>query len=306
MLILHHYPSSPFSEKIRLILGLKRLDWRSVEIPMIMPKPDVIALTGGYRKTPLLQVGADVYCDTALIARVLEARQPEPTLYPAAAPLAPLLAQWADSTLFWSCIAHTLPAGARYVMPEGTPETAKAFGADRAAFTGGMKRQTAADAAANLGRYLDAFDAQLADGRPWLFGAEATIADFSVAHGLWFVRLAPPQFALVGQRPHVAAWLERVLAVGHGRHEPMGSGEAVALARSAGGHAPAQVQPGLGFAAGQQVAVLATDYGSDPVSGRLVGLSETETVIEREDERAGVLHVHFPRAGFQLKKQETT
>ena len=68
-LILHHYTTSPFSEKIRLILGFKQLAWKSVLIPSIMPKPDVVALTGGYRKTPFLQVGADIYCDTALIAR---------------------------------------------------------------------------------------------------------------------------------------------------------------------------------------------------------------------------------------------
>jgi glutathione S-transferase len=74
-LILHHYAMSPFAEKTRLILGYKQLVWRSVLIPPVMPKPDVIALTGGYRKTPALQIGADIYCDTALIARVLEARQ---------------------------------------------------------------------------------------------------------------------------------------------------------------------------------------------------------------------------------------
>ena len=70
-LIFHHYPNSPFSEKIRLIFGLKHLAWRSVLIPVILPKPDVVALTGGYRKTPVLQIGADIYCDSALIARVL-------------------------------------------------------------------------------------------------------------------------------------------------------------------------------------------------------------------------------------------
>ena len=51
---------------------------------MMLPKPDVIALTGGYRRTPVLQIGSDVYCDTALIAEVLERIRPEPTLYPAA------------------------------------------------------------------------------------------------------------------------------------------------------------------------------------------------------------------------------
>ena len=70
-IILHHYPMSPFAEKVRLILGFKGLHWSSVHIPNIMPKPDLTALTGGYRKTPVLQIGADIYCDTALIADVI-------------------------------------------------------------------------------------------------------------------------------------------------------------------------------------------------------------------------------------------
>src|SRR5512145_1916572 len=81
-LILHHYDISPYAEKIRAILGLKGLAWRSVHIPIVMPKPDLTALTGGYRLTPVLQVGADIYCDTKVIARRLERERPEPTLYP--------------------------------------------------------------------------------------------------------------------------------------------------------------------------------------------------------------------------------
>ena len=81
-LILHHYAGSPFSEKMRLVLGFKGLAWKSVTVPVVLPKPDVIALTGGYRRTPLLQIGADIYCDTPLICDVLEHRQPSPSLYP--------------------------------------------------------------------------------------------------------------------------------------------------------------------------------------------------------------------------------
>ncbi len=81
-IILHHYPESPFAEKIRAILGFKRFSYRSVLVPMMLPKPDVIALTGGYRRTPILQIGSDIYCDIALIADVLECVQPEPTFYP--------------------------------------------------------------------------------------------------------------------------------------------------------------------------------------------------------------------------------
>jgi len=71
--ILHHYDFSNFSEKVRLMLGLKGIAWDSVEIPSHLPKPDYLPLTGGYRRTPSLQIGADVYCDTHLIAEVIEA-----------------------------------------------------------------------------------------------------------------------------------------------------------------------------------------------------------------------------------------
>src|SRR5689334_14407100 len=112
-IIFHHYPNSPFSEKVRLIFGYKKLAWKSVMIPVIMPKPDLTALTGGYRRTPVLQIGADIYCDTALIADVLEKIAPTLSLYPAPiGGLARTFAQWADSTLFWTAIAYTFqPAG---------------------------------------------------------------------------------------------------------------------------------------------------------------------------------------------------
>ncbi len=303
--VLHHYDGSPFSEKLRLILGFKGLAWATVKVPVIMPKPDVTALTGGYRKTPIAQVGADVYCDTALIARVIDRLAPTPALYPAGAPLAPLLAQWADSTLFWTVIPYTMqPAGLSAIFAGVAPEVVKAFAADRAPFTAGLRRQTPADAAANLARHLAALDAQLADGRAWLFGDNASIADFSVAHCLWYVRRAPPVAGILAPHAHLARWLDRITALGHGRFTPMSSTAAIALAQSSTPLAPVAVQAGLGFDAGTAVTVTPTDYGLDPSAGTLVGLSEDEVVIRRTDERAGTVHVHFPRAGFQIKPQE--
>ena len=77
-IILHHYDTSPFSEKVRLMFGIKGLAWRSVIQPVIMPKPDLIPLTGGYRRIPVLQIGADVYCDTQVILAEIERRYPDP------------------------------------------------------------------------------------------------------------------------------------------------------------------------------------------------------------------------------------
>jgi glutathione S-transferase len=301
-LILHHYPMSPFAEKVRLMLGFKQLPWCSVIIPPVMPKPDVVALTGGYRKTPVLQIGADVYCDTALIARVLEARQPSPTLYPASAPLAVPLAQWADGTLFGAAVSWAMqPAGVAAILGEQPPEVLKAFAADRAAMRANAPRPTLADATAQLKQHLSIIAAQLRQGGPWLFGAAPSIADFSVGHCLWFIRQARPVAHLLDDYPPIGPWLDRLLAIGHQGSTPMSSTEALAVAAGAGAHAPTAVEPGLGFEAGQAVIVAATDYGVDPVAGTLVGLSQQESVLRRIDARAGTVQVHFPRFGFQLR-----
>jgi glutathione S-transferase len=272
-----------------------------------MPKPDQLALTGGYRRAPVLQIGADVYCDSALIARVLERLQPTPSLFPAGAPLAPLLAQWADSTLFWTAIPYTLqPAGLAVVFAGLPPEAVQAFAADRKPFSAGVKRPTLADATLQLQATLATLDAQLADGRPWLFGADASIADFSVGHCLWFVHRVPPVAGVLDAAPHVRRWLSALLAIGHGRSQRLDSAAALAVA-AASTPAPQQVMAAQGLEAGQPVTVSAVDYGTEPSAGTLVGLAADEVVIQRSDPRAGTVHVHFPRSGYQIKPdlQET-
>ena len=303
-LILHHYATSPFSEKLRLVLGFKRMAWRSVDIPMIMPKPDVVALTGGYRRTPFMQIGADIYCDTALMCRVIERLQPEPTLYPtAAAGLADIVAQWADSALFWIAAPYTMqPAGAMHLMPGATLATLKAFAADRAGMSPNLRRPTLADGAAALNTYLARIENLLADGRPFLLGAQPCIADFSTVQSVWFIKRAPPVATVLAPFARLQAWYERVAAFGHGSATPMTSTEAIAVA-AAGSHAPVSFTAEPGLEAGDEVTVTPTDYAHDAVAGRLVGLGPDEVVIERSDERAGTLHVHFPRIAFQIKKQ---
>ena len=305
-LILHHYANSPFSEKIRLIFGCKGLAWRSVYIPSIMPKPDLVALTGGYRKTPVLQIGSDIYCDTALMARVIDALHPQAPLYPAdAAGTAQMLAQWADGTLFWSVIPYCMqPAGITQILGGASPEAMKAFAIDRAPFTAGMARQTTADATVALHHYLGWLESHLADGRGFLVRGAVSIADFSVAHCLWFIHLAPALLGIFEPYPKLSAWFERVRAFGHGQPSKLSSGEALTIAAASQGHSPVRVEPGLGFAAGDEITVAPTDYGRDPVAGVLVGLSRDQVSIARTDERAGSLHVHFPRIGFQVKKEK--
>ncbi len=300
-LILHHFDLSPFAEKIRLILGCKAAHWRSVKIPMLMPKPDVVALTGGYRRTPTLQIGADIWCDSALIARVLDQRLAGPVLHPDEVPLAPVLAQWADWSLFWSVIDFvSQPACIEYRFGHLSQEERAAIAADRTPFRASVPRLTAADAGANLNQYLASLQAQLAAGQDFLLGP-ITIADFSVAQCLWHLRRGgPPAQALVAPYTRLLQWHERVLAFGHGSSEEMPSADAIAIAAQAQGHEPTSFFAEVGVALGQPIAVAATDYGMEPSEGVLVGLGPSEVVLSRTDARAGTVHVHFPRAGFRM------
>ena len=100
-LILHHYPQSPVAEKVRKVLGMKGLAWRSVEIPRLPPKPELMPLTAGYRLTPVLQIGADVYCDSQRIIREIDRRHVDPTLFPASGAGMPwALSRWSDQAFF--------------------------------------------------------------------------------------------------------------------------------------------------------------------------------------------------------------
>src|SRR5262249_39341525 len=117
-IILHHFDQSPFSEKIRLIFGLKKIAWTSVRISRIMPRPDLMPLTGGYRRTPVIQIGADIYCDTQCIMRELERRFPEPTLLPKGYEgLASASAMWTDRSFFQNTVNLVFGSLARQVPP---------------------------------------------------------------------------------------------------------------------------------------------------------------------------------------------
>ncbi|WP_167142191.1 glutathione S-transferase family protein [Pseudomonas sp. OTU750018] len=306
-LILHHYDASPFAEKARLMLGFKQLSWRSVDIPRIMPKPDLVALTGGYRKTPVLQVGADIYCDTALIARRLDAEKATPALFPEGQEfVAASFAQWIDSQIFQHAVSLVFqPESVAVRFGKLPPEAVKAFVADRAGlFSGGSATRVPVEVAKhNWPSLMGRVEQQLArEAGDFLFG-EPSIADFSLAHCLWFLKGTPVTAPLVDAYPHVSAWLGRVLGFGHGASSALSAEDAIAIAHAA---TPAAlpdepfVEPN-GLTVGQRVQIAATDYGVDPVEGELVFAGAEELILRREDDRAGTVHVHFPRLGFAIK-----
>src|SRR5687767_14765354 len=161
--ILHHYPESPFAEKVRVAFGVKGLAWRSVEIPRIMPKPDLMPLTGGYRKTPVMQIGADIYCDTQLIMLELERRLPSPAFLPKGREgEARAIAMWADRLIFSPAVG--------VVMSQVADKFGEDFKKDRSEFSGRSFDSARLKAALPIVRdqtyaLLSLAEEMLADGR---------------------------------------------------------------------------------------------------------------------------------------------
>jgi glutathione S-transferase len=299
-LILHHYEMSPFSEKARRMLAFKGLPWKAVRAPAVMPKPDIVALTGGYRKIPILQLGNHVYCDTALMARVLERLHPAPTLFPS--PLAEALAEWADSAVFEVAVPVAMrPTRFDDVLALLTPDELSRIGEDRAAMREGARRKPlpVAAAKAHLSVYLARLDEALA-AQPFLMGSAPCIADFSAYHSAWFLeKVAPEPLAPFA---NLRAWMVRIAAMPSRAVTPVTSEDALRICGdSPGDYRPeAPFEDASGLTAGQRVVVRAADYGRDPVEGELVLATPNEVAIRREDPRAGTVFVHFPRVGYEI------
>lgn len=303
-LILHHYDFSNFAEKARLMLGFKGLAWRGVEIPPIAPKPNLTPMTGGYRRTPVLQDGADLWCDTRLIARELERRVPMPSLFPtdsrgAAEPLA----WWAEHQLMRPMALYVSGINADH-MPAGLHE-------DRARLHGLPEPsieavRSAATRNLHLVRpQLRWLADMLRDGRPYLLGEQPCIADFACYHVVWFLRGRKVDCSTeLAPYPKLLAWRDRMAAIGHGRRTDAEPTEGLATARAARPAPPLPSDPQEGDPKpGERARVRAADNGRDWVEGEVLFIDAHEISLLRSDRQVGEVAVHFPRLGYDWRRQ---
>jgi glutathione S-transferase len=302
-IILHHYPSSPFSEKIRVAFGIKQLAWRAVEQPIIMPKPDLIALTGGYRKIPVMQIGADIYCDTQIILRELERRYPTPSIFPVKNGLAYGMGLWTDRPFFMASVGIVF-GEIGHMVPE-------AFKQDRAKMSGTSFSTEAMAAMAPFAKdqwraHADFVAETLEDGRAFMGGAKPGAGDIHVYMNFWWLKATVPHVAekFLKEYPKIDAWIASIAAIGHGTPTPMDPKEALAIAKAATSEAKRTDDPfdPRGLRPGDKVAVSADDYGRDPIKGEIVFSNAHEIAITRNDPAVGDVVVHFPRAGFAVTK----
>ncbi|MGM0449635.1 MAG: glutathione S-transferase family protein [Pseudomonadota bacterium] len=299
--VLHHYPMSPFSEKVRAMLGYAGISWQSVTVREMPPRPKLEALTGGYRKIPVAQIGADVFCDTRAIARELGAIAGKPELaLEHNSEAVQAFVRDVDLNVFLACIIGSSGPGMLIKLAKSTSiMNALRFLKDRISIgrTAKVSALTPKQARVRIREHLDRLEGML--DSDFLFGDTPCIADFSAYHGLWYVRDLAER-PVMKAYPKVNAWMDRIQAFGHGTAKDITQDDALTQAR---GVEPRAIEvQGEDPLLGKSVSIAPDDYARDPVVGTLVASSEHESIVRLESSDLGGLHLHFPKEGFRVRE----
>ena len=304
-IIFHNYPQSPVAEKVRVAFGIKGLAWHDVEIPRLPPKPLLTTLTGGYRRTPVMQIGADIYCDSQCILRELEQRFPSPTFMPTTdAGLMWCLSRWTDGELFTLAVKLVLGSAGDNLPEDFAQDRGRLYlGEDWAE---GLKRANAElpHIVAQMRAPLSWINTQLGDGRAFLLGADPAAIDAQMYHVIWFIRgrwAGGP--SMLSEFSDLVRWEENVRALGHGTSAVMSGEDAIVIAHDAKPATDTFIAPHdpQGLEIGSAVTVSPdVDGGEQPVSGTLRQANAEVIAVERTSDEVGTLCVHFPRAGYKV------
>lgn len=301
-LILHHYEISPYAEKIRLMFGLTNASWQSVLVPVQPPRPDLDRLTGGYRRIPVAQLGADIFCDTAVIAREIADATGCKAVDPRAVDTrAAALIEQAEKEAFFAAVSAVPPLRLigtllRLMGPVGMYRFVK----DRVNLLkgGAVRPAWGSQASAVLRELLDSLETILTE-RPWVGGDSPSVADLATYHPLWLH--ASVSRSPLSAGPKIEHWYQRVGEIGYGSREDISGADALAAARDTEPRPLPVSVDDLPSALGTRVQVSPSDYGVVPVTGTLAAMTEDRIILSRDTAEFGNLHVHFPRSGYSLK-----
>lgn len=195
MLELYQFELSHYSEKVRLILDYKGLEYRKIEVTPGIGQFDVYRLSG-QRQVPVLKDGDRIIADSTEIAKYLDREYPDSPLIPTdpyQRGLCLMMEEWADESIGIKSRNTLLKAASQNQdfrtawLPTNTPDFVKnligSVPSDLVSFLGmsvGVGPDVLKSSIAELEQDLEALCLLLGD-RPYLVADSPTLADFAVA-----------------------------------------------------------------------------------------------------------------------------
>lgn len=305
-MILHHYEMSPFSEKMRAMFGYANLAWQSAISPPMPPRPTIDPLSGGYRRIPIAQIGADVFCDTQIISAEVAQLAGIAGLNPETISSKETeFIDHVDHKVFMAMAASPAPAKIlRLLFTNMAPWTAARFVLDRAKMTRSMSNKPISRRKSQdlLREFFESIEGRL-NKSPYLFGEQPSLADFSAYHVVWFGGMIN-SLSFLDALPAAQDWYRRIQEFGHGQRSEFSRKKVFNEAANAEPRPLSQQASQMGSVhplLEKEVSIGPDDYAQDRVAGRLIFASSHRVILRRETEKFGALHIHFPSDGYLLK-----
>ena len=297
-IILHHKDVSPFSEKIRLLLGYTNMSWQAVQAPLTPPRPSIDPLVSGYRHIPVGQTGADVFCDTKIISDEIAHLSGMPELSPFSQPkhIREYLTHM-ESTVFLACCAGAPATGVLRALIQQVKLSA---------WPNYLKDKKYLFSVANMEVDRESSKVQwqefLIDLNNRLKGDflfeqnKPGIADFCAVHMIWF-RIGMEGRKIMKGLENIERWYDRMIGFGHGRKQEITAEISLDIAQKTN---PREIRSSLsrGEMIGKRVSIAPTDISTAATRGVVVGEDSNCLILARETETAGTVHIHFPKEGY--------
>ena len=299
-IILHHYDVSPYSEKLRALFGYTNMAWQSSITEEMPPRRKLKPLAGNYGRIPVAQIGADIFCDSNLICSELSriTAKPELALEGCSADVNDFVRR-VEGDIFFACVmaGSTNKLHRRILKSVGIKGFARLL-IDRLNMSrkAKIKMVSMLDANKIALRFLEELEGRLVND--FLFGSQPNIADFSAYHCIWFMRDLGGR-NVVKNYPRTLIWLDTIKAMGEGERDEINPQQALDIAKH---ETPREitVEDAQSDYLGKAVSIAPNDYRLDATVGILVGESDQRWIIARENSDVDRVHVHFPKAGFEL------
>ena len=296
--VLYHYPMSPYSEKLRLTMGLRGMAWSSIQVSPQPPRGALDRILGGYRRIPVLQKGAHFYCDTRLAFEALHDDDPSVTHLDADDES---LRDWAEREIFFAVFSVVSPIkvlgflarqmGVLGVVKFMRDRTQMMRNATLDVLTAERAQTAVQEFIAHLGVRLSV--------SLYLSGKEPGYLDLCCYHPLWMAFQIERRVALTWP-PTVSQWMKRMGVLGYGEVSPATWDRALQdIAENQSVFAGVVVEP---YQVGERVGVSPSDYARDETAGDLVSLNKDRIVMSRTLDAGNVIYLHFPREGFELRR----
>ena len=295
--ILYHYPMSPYSEKVRLAMGLNNQAWTSVVVPAQPPRRSLDDLVGGYRRIPVLQIGAQFYCDSQLAFEALSGTHSDVGALDADDEA---LRRWAEEEIFFAVIAAAPPLKVlKYLLGQLGLVGIARFVRDRSRMMrdATVTVKASAVAAAGIAEYVFHVD-RLLSARPYLSGSHPGYLDLCCYHPLWMA-LAVDQGGAADWPLRVQEWITHMGELSHGA-AASASRRSIAEAITSD-QVEISGEVSMPHHYGETVAVAPLDYARDETIGELIMLNDERIVIRRRFDTEHPIYLHFPRRGFEIR-----